>query len=282
MGIHRPTDVDLTGLVDLHIHAAPDVSPRWGDDVEVARAAEAAGLRAIVLKSHVTLTADRASLAEKAVAGGLRVYGGLALNEPVGGLNPAAVEVALRLGAKQIWFPTRWVAHERRQQGFAGGITVFDPEGRLLSQVKEIVDLVGQADVVLGTGHLSLAETRAVVRLALDLGLRKVLITHPEAHFLTIPAEEQAALAAPSVFFERCYVSTLSSDPLAPSLADLAAQIRRVGVESSVLATDLGQATNPAPPEGFRTYLAGLLDLGFSWGELGHMAADNPAALLGL
>jgi hypothetical protein len=279
---HLPADVDLTGLVDFHIHSGPDVSPRWGDDVDVARAAKEAGLRAIVLKSHVTLTADRAQLAEKAVAGGLRVFGGLALNEPVGGLNPAAVEVALQLGAKQVWLPTRWAAHERQQQGLEDGITVFDGAGDLLPRVKEIVDLVGQADVILGTGHLSLAETLAVVRLARDLGLRKVLITHPEAHFLAVPLEAQVALAGPGVSFERCYVSTLASGPLAPSLADVAAQIRRVGVESSVLATDFGQAENLAPSEGFRAYLAGLLDLGFNWAELRQMAGDNPAALLGL
>ena len=96
---------DLTGLVDIHIHTAPDTVARRIDDLQAAREARAAGMRAILIKSHVTCTADRAAIVEKAVDG-IRVLGGLALNEPVGGLNPHAVDAALRLGAKEIWMPT--------------------------------------------------------------------------------------------------------------------------------------------------------------------------------
>ncbi len=63
----------------MHIHSAPDIQPRYGDDIEIARQAERAGMRAILLKSHVTLTADRAAIAAK-VVGRLRVFGGLVLN----------------------------------------------------------------------------------------------------------------------------------------------------------------------------------------------------------
>jgi len=60
-------DIDLSGFVDMHIHTAPDVRPRLLDDAEAAQQAAHAGLRAVVLKSHVTCTADRAALAEKRV-----------------------------------------------------------------------------------------------------------------------------------------------------------------------------------------------------------------------
>src|SRR5688500_18689373 len=98
-------DIDLTGAIDLHLHSAPDVRPRKLDDLAVARAAAARGIRAILLKSHVTLTADRAYLVEQVVPG-IRVFGGLALNHAVGGINPVAVETALRMGAAEIWMPT--------------------------------------------------------------------------------------------------------------------------------------------------------------------------------
>src|SRR5688500_3275177 len=98
-------DVDLTGAIDLHLHTAPDVVPRKLDDVEAARQAAARGMRAILLKSHATLTAGRAELVERLVPD-IRVFGGLALNDAVGGLNPAAVEAALKLGAVEIWMPT--------------------------------------------------------------------------------------------------------------------------------------------------------------------------------
>src|SRR5262245_32349398 len=88
------TEFDLRGVIDMHLHCAPDVEPRLADDIQTTRAAAEAGMRAIVFKSHVTQTADRATIAER-VVGNIRVFGGLTLNYPVGGLNPAAVELAL-------------------------------------------------------------------------------------------------------------------------------------------------------------------------------------------
>jgi hypothetical protein len=273
--------IDLTGLIDLHIHTAPDVVPRFADDLESARAAAEAGMRAVLLKSHVTLVADRAALAEKQV-GGLRVFGGLALNAPVGGLNPAAVEVAVKMGAKQIWMPTRGTANEQRRQGKPGGLTIFTDDGRIRSTVYDILDLVREADVILGTGHLSVEETVALVRLAQERGLRKIVVTHPEAPFIRMPIATQAELAGERVFFERCYVFTMPSTGATVSVADIAAQIRSVGPDSTVLSTDFGQAANPSPVDGMRAYLAGLAAHGFGPGDIRLMAGETPARLLGL
>ena len=171
---------DLTGLIDLHIHTAPDVAPRRLDDLQAARDARAAGMRAILIKSHVTCTADRAAIAESAIDG-IRVFGGLALNEPVGGLNPAAVEAALRLGAKAIWMPTHDAAHSRQVKGGSGGIAVLDRDGELVPTVGPILELIRDANALLCTGHISLAESIALIRLARQMGLRKILVTHPES-----------------------------------------------------------------------------------------------------
>ncbi len=127
-----PSDIDLTGLIDQHIHSGPDVWPRFADDVETVRMAAEAGMRALLLKSHVTLTADRAAIAEKVVGRGIRVFGALALNTQVGGLNPAAAEAALTLGAREIWMPTQDAANHRRWEGRPGGITILDDKGRIM------------------------------------------------------------------------------------------------------------------------------------------------------
>lgn len=96
----------LEGAVDLHVHSAPDVDRRRCDDLELAREAEAAGMGAVLIKSHQNSTVERAWLVGRCVPG-IRVYGGLVLNETVGGLNVAAVRLAVRLGTRQIWMPTR-------------------------------------------------------------------------------------------------------------------------------------------------------------------------------
>lgn len=51
----------LEGVIDFHCHSGPDVIGRSINDFEVVRQAKAAGMRAIVLKNHYTMTADRCS-----------------------------------------------------------------------------------------------------------------------------------------------------------------------------------------------------------------------------
>jgi hypothetical protein len=274
-------EVDLVGLCDMHIHSAPDVQARYADDIQTARQAREAGLRAILLKSHVTLTADRAAIAGQ-VVGGIHVFGGLALNDTVGGLNPAAVEAALKMGAKEIWMPTRSAAHARSQEGKAGGISLLDETGGLRPEVHTIIDLIIQGDAILGTGHISPLESVILVRSAWRAGLRKILVTHPEAAFIRMPPAAQSEIAMQGVFFERCYVDTTPLMGSAVSVAEIGRAIRNAEVSSTVLSTDFGQAANPAPVEGMRAYLAALSSEGFTRAEIRRMAGENPAYLLGL
>jgi hypothetical protein len=279
--------VSLEGAIDLHVHTAPDVYPRRLDDLALARQAAAAGMRAILIKSHHTLTADRASLAERQVDG-VRVFGGLALNQAVGGLNPAAVEAALALGARQIWMPTLSAANHRQATGApGGGIRILDEAGQLRPAVLEILGLIARADVILGTGHLSVPEIVRLAPAARAAGVRRILVTHPEFFVVDMPVGIQQELAGPDLFFERCLIVTVPPHPPVPAgpvvpLAAIAAAVRQVGVETTVLATDFGQAGNPAPVDGLRSYIAGMQELGFSPAEIERMTRTNPAWLLGL
>ncbi|MEO8163971.1 MAG: DUF6282 family protein, partial [Betaproteobacteria bacterium] len=54
------------GTIDFHVHSEPDVFGRSMDDIDVAVLAKRKGMRALVLKNHVTMTADRAMLVMKA------------------------------------------------------------------------------------------------------------------------------------------------------------------------------------------------------------------------
>src|SRR5579883_1209306 len=82
-----PAVSPIAGLIDTHVHAAPDVFGRALDDEEAAILYKERGLEALVLKNHVVTTADRAWFARKHVAG-LKVFGGIVLNSAVGGINP--------------------------------------------------------------------------------------------------------------------------------------------------------------------------------------------------
>jgi hypothetical protein len=110
---------DLDGVIDLHVHAGPDVRPRKMSGLELARAARAAGMRGFLFKNHHAPTAISAGVLREAVPG-LAVFGGVALNRSVGGLNPEAVEAALRMGAAAVWLPTLDAEHERAYRGRPG------------------------------------------------------------------------------------------------------------------------------------------------------------------
>ena len=277
---------DLEGAIDLHVHAAPDVRTRKADMLEVARAAAAAGMRAVVFKSHHEHTAGHAFLVNQ-VLGRPLAYGGVTLNRYVGGLNPEAVEAAAALGARIVWLPTFTAAHHLRVHGEPAdrGLTVLDDRGRLTLAAQDVLDTVAARGLALATGHLAPAESRVLVPEARRRGVRAVVITHPEAGFVGAPLALQLELAAVGgVFFERCRNCTpgLAGEPSAPDAVDrILRNIRAVGVETTVLSTDFGQPENPFPVDGLRQYHRALLERGVTAADLDRMARLNPAEVLG-
>src|SRR5687767_2719493 len=81
----------LKGAIDVHVHSYPDDRPRSIHAIDVAKLARTRGMRAIVLKNHWESTAGTAYLVRQVVPE-IEVFGGIALNRTVGGINPAAVE----------------------------------------------------------------------------------------------------------------------------------------------------------------------------------------------
>lgn len=286
----------LRGAVDLHIHAAPDIVPRLLDDLALARAARDAGMGAIVLKSHHMPTADRAQIAQTVVPE-LRIFGGLALNLPCcGGLNPEAVKVAIRMGAKIIWLPTLSAANHIEKtktrvtgnlgvmsQGFTPRpVPVLGADGGVRPELVEILTLIAEADILLASGHLSPPEIRTVVDAAVRAGVRKILVNHPELWLIGLSLEEQRALASKGALMEVCLRSATAPGHGEVSLKRLAERIAAVGAEHVVMATDYGQVDSPAAPEGMRWYIAQMLECGVPAEDIERMVKVNPRRLLGL
>ena len=244
----------LSGSIDFHIHGGPDVRPRKLSELAVAQAAKQAGMKAVIIKNHVTPTTLRARLISE-VLGGFPVFGGLVLNRQAGGLNPAAVEVELKLGAKEIWLPTiSAVAQVQLSKGnMANSVPITDGRGAFLPALIEVMDLVAKAGAILGTSHLAADEVEKVVCLARQRKIEKIVITHPENDPPAMPLEIQKRIAAQGVFFERTYVSTLPPRKMTAEI--LAGHIKAIGAQSTIMATDLGQAENEEPVKGFITYM---------------------------
>jgi len=289
----------LEGAYDLQVHVAPDVIERRIDDIDLAREFLAHGMRGFVLKSHYFPTSERARVVTKAVPG-IAAYGALTLNHSVGGLNPVAVELAGRSGAKIVWMPTVDAANEtagrvdgpnaklpfwakiQRELAATGiappPLSVLDPAGGLSAATRTCMELIAKYDMILATGHLGRAEIYALVRAARSMNVRKIVVTHAEFPSQNLTADEQRELSGMGAVIEHCFTTMHTGK--APWEGVFEA-IRRTGPERCLLSTDLGQTINPPVAEGFAMFAQRLLDAGFTAAAIRRMAVENPAALVG-
>ncbi len=287
----------LRGAYDTHMHISPDVVERRIDDISLAREFERLGMDGFVLKSHYGSTAERASVVRAAVPG-VSVLGALSLNRAVGGINPLAVEVAAREGARTIWMPTVdavneagerersgkqpvWVKLqlELREQGIEiEPVPVVDGAGQVLPEVREVLAMIARHRMVLATGHLSRDEIFAVVDAALEAEVEDIVITHPEFPSQSLTAEDQQALAERGALLERCFTTPHTGKVTWELWLE---NIRRTGAEHSVLSTDLGQVFNPPVQDGMALMVDRLLEAGFSDEEVHVMAVVNTRRVAG-
>src|SRR5712692_7619621 len=191
----------IQGGYDLQVHVAPDVIGRRIDDVGLAQEFLARNLKGFVLKSHYIPTAERAKVVSRAVPG-IEAYGAIVLNHSIGGLNPVAVEIAGRSGAKIVWMPTVDAANEtagrvdgpntklpfwakiQRELAATGiappPLTVLDEKGNVNQATRRCIELIARHDMILATGHLGRKEIFALVKTAREMGTKKVVVTHAE------------------------------------------------------------------------------------------------------
>ncbi|MFH1381992.1 MAG: DUF6282 family protein [Chloroflexota bacterium] len=279
------TDLLVRGSIDMHVHHAPDPhAGRRMDALQLATQAEAAGMRAIVLKSHDYPTAPVASIVGQSVRN-LTVLGSVSLDFAVGGLNPVAVEASALLGAKVVWMPTFSSANDKEKRGLKPeeGIRILDNQGKLVPAIGPILDIVKKYDMVLATGHIYAKEAFALVDEARKKGIDKIVVTHPLAvrYGATLSLKEQQQMAEKGAYIEHCFNCTMPfGERLDP--AKIAEAVKAVGAEHCILSTDLGQDFNPAPVEGMRMMAAIMLLCKLSVEEIELMIKVNPAKLLNL
>ena len=272
----------LRGAIDLHTHAAPDpFAERKMDARELVAAAVEAGMGGVVIKSHEYPTQPIA-WALQSEFDGIQVHGAVALDHGVGGLNPDALEVALRIGTRVVWMPTFDSAWSRETFGTfhstAAPITVLDAAGAIVPVVHQLLDLIEEHDALLCSGHLGPEETRAVVEASRARGIR-TLVTHATA--FGIPLEVQQRAAELGALVEQCGNVMFRAEGAEETTTAILEEVRALGPEHVVLSTDLGQAANPPPAAGFGRWIERFLDAGFSHDDVARMVRDNPRSALG-
>jgi len=290
----------LQGAIELHAHAYPEFSLRMRgrvNDIQWAELARAAGMKAIVMKSQVFPTVERAQLVRKVVPG-IEVFGGITLNHPMGGLNPVAVEVAAELGGKLIWMPTWGSKNDlsksqfylTRMKGFIKSLNsvVPGPEqgieimeaGKLKPVVKEIVQIARDHRMAISSGHISVQESLVLVEECTKQGV-PFMLAHPFSRSVGASIEEQKEVAKRGGYVEHCFITAMPMHQRL-ELSKIVEAIREVGPAQTVLTTDAIQTWNPPPPELMRMYVASLLYLRVEADLIAKMIKESPTKILGL
>lgn len=282
--------ISLNGVIDMHVHSNPDLRIRAYDDIELMEAGIRAGARAIVIKTHQGTTMDRAYLCNRyneIVHGGdnnFTMFGSITLNRVVGGINPVAVETALKLGAKVVWLPTQSAkGHLEKMGQDVSKCVEVTRDGKLLPEVKEVLRLVKEHDAVLGTGHISPEESFIVVDEAKNMGIDKVVITHPEWWIVGMSMEDQLRLVKEyDVYLERCYAQNMGGGAYKSNLPENVEVIKTCGYKNVMISTDGGQVENPHWEIALGEYLDYLADHGIPEDQIYYMTHTIQERLLGL
>lgn len=281
-------------VIDMHVHSHPDVFGRNLDDIDVAQLARARGMRGIVLKNHVAETASRAALVMKVVPG-IEVFGGIALNKAVGGINPDAVEWMHRTygsRGKVVWLPT--FESDKHVKTFskpdAVGLTVA-PGGKVSPEMEAVLKIIARENLLLATGHIHPEEVLAVVAKGKELGVKNMLVTHGLTNVPGLSMAQAKQVADMGGVIEVCFLQFLAgaNAPL-PFLTHwtqinakhVAQAVKEIGANAVVISSDLGQSGNMTHPDGLEAAIAAMKKEGITDADIDTMMRKNPARLLGL
>lgn len=287
-----PAVSPIAGLMDTHVHTAPDVFGRALDDEETAILYRDRGLEALVLKNHVATTADRAWFARKHVAG-LKVFGGIALNSAVGGINPDAVNWMARMQGgygRVIWFPTFDADnHVKHFKDAPEGIKVLGADGKVLPAVREVLKLCAEQKLIVQTGHQSPTEALAIIEAGRDAGVDRIVVTHAQFEVVNMSLEQMKQAAAMGAKLELCAMGPLMGPEAhlewmrhwrRVKIEETAAVVKEIGAQNFILATDLGQTGNPTPADGLQLFVTDLMKAGLGKDRIMTMGREVTGKLL--
>jgi hypothetical protein len=286
----------LVGACDLHAHVDLEFAqdrfrkalPEW----DWLPRAEEAGMRAVLLKSHLWPSVTLAPLLERLYAGPVQVATSITLNPMTGGVDPWAVEAAAAMGARAVFMPTWGSANDRAHGGFhkrlAEAFETFEPArlsvtsilddaGALVPAAQEVLRLAHERGLMLSTGHISWQESLALAREAHRIGFERLVMAHPLSVSVGAPHDAVAEIVGLGAYAEFCWPTVA---PGRHSPAEVVGLIRTIGAERTILTSDYFGGAGPSPSDLLRMLAGVLYDSGLTPEEIRTAVVTNPAHLL--
>jgi|TARA_B110000444_G_scaffold53530_1_gene49457 hypothetical protein len=290
----------LIGSVDLHCHSGPSVMPRSIDHIEAAKEASAVGMKALLFKDHYySVTPVTELLMNHFSHLKVQLLSGVPLNNTSGGLNRYAVDHGINLGAKLVWMPTfsaeNHINAHKKDKDFEEKfpttkeamlaptpLRVTNSNGLLLDEVKFILDLIAENDLVLSSGHLHISEIWPLFNEAKKRGVSRLLCNHP-TYIVGASLTDITQLVSIGAYIEHSmcmFVQRSKYKFYEPE--ELNNMIKAAGIDKTILGSDLGQVGNPSPVDGFRAVINMCLDLGYNEQEIHQLVSKNASKLMGI
>jgi hypothetical protein len=311
-----PNEPALKGAIDMHAHQDPDsFGPSYGqaarsiDALDLYTRAKAAGMRGFVIKEHLDQSAGLAYYMRK-LHPDFEFFGGMGSNLTTGTkVNPWAItHMAEMKGGwgRIVWMPS-WDSENsihklpRKPPGYVAvaeckGLPfwVNYPKpcegGELLPEVKEALQLIAKTktrdsngDLILATGHNSGPEVKLLVKEAVRVGVKHIIITHPLLDIVDMtPAEIKETVAmGPEIYAE--FTSQFGNPGARPEMVKQYVEgIRAAGVEHAFVSSDTGQLNSNWQPDALANCAKVLRANGFTEHELDLLLKINPAKMLGI
>jgi hypothetical protein len=277
----------LSDVFDVHAHSGPDTSiGRFNDDWDNALQFMQWGMAGFASKAHAGDTSRSAVLVQRladeyAQKNGLkktRIVGGVCLNYSVGGWNPEAIRAAAGFGGKFVWTPTLDAAHDRGIVGHEGGLRVLDDAGRTLPEVIEVLRTIHETDMVLSISHQSTEERFALVEAARNIGIKRILIDHPQQANTRMTIEQMVEIAKMGAVLGIYYSSAIEQRSVDPK--EVLTIFQRVPHAKIVCGSDKGSIWGTHPAEGMRIFIVRLLVNGIEEKTIRRLFVENPHKLV--
>ncbi len=278
----------VSKTVDLHLHIGPEFIPRKYN-VKSLIEEESGKIKGCVLKNHFYNTSNLFGVLERKK---MKLYGGIVLNNFIGGLNADAIYGASLIAPSPlfVWFPTlhtkqflnnsvneipqEWVNNKKfiaRKSSKIKPIFIIK-NGKLNKDVISVIEMIKKTNSVLCTGHISWQESVLVVTEAKKQGVKKIIITHPIYQKIDMPLDIQKELVKKGCFIEHCY-SMHSIDKI--SIKRIVEQIRFVGSNGIIISSDVGQIFSISPSKALFKFAMLLFKEGISLKNLQLMMNSN-------
>ena len=280
----------VKGAIDMHFHMdAPAVAGRGGQaTVALIRAAQARGVRGLMLKNHYEPTATLAYHLQIEMPN-FPLFGGIVMNRANGGMNPAAVEYMSNhiVGSpgRIVWMPAGDTESEVKvSSNPKGPFVAVTKNGQLTPETKEVLGLIAKDHrLILASGHVPAAEALLLFTEGKRMGITHMIATHAMDFFpgdkpvkMTIPEMQQAAKLGAILEFD---MRNMFNDG-----AVRADAIRAIGSENCFI-SEFWTKNNPreyAEPNAMGEFVKKMKAKGFTDHDLDVMFRTNPAKLLEL